>query len=55
MSDAALRRRGEHERLTVRDKPTELRHEARRGDTLLGQIRCRPEPGLCGVWPFDDD
>jgi hypothetical protein len=30
----------------VRDNPAELRYEARRGDTLLGQIRYRTEPGL---------
>jgi predicted GNAT family acetyltransferase len=32
--------------VTVRDNPAELRYEARRGDTLLGQIRYRTEPGL---------
>lgn len=32
--------------VTVRDNPAELRYEVRRGDTLLGQIRYRTEPGL---------
>ena len=32
--------------VTVRDNPAELRYEARRGDSLLGQIRYRTEPGL---------
>lgn len=32
--------------MTVTDDPAELRYEARRGDTMLGQIRYRTEPGL---------
>ena len=32
--------------VTVRDNPAELRYEARRGETLIGQIRYRTEPGL---------
>ena len=32
--------------VTVTDDPAELRYEARRGDTMLGQIRYRTEPGL---------
>ena len=31
--------------LTVRDNPAELRYELRRGDTVLGEIRYRLEPG----------
>jgi predicted GNAT family acetyltransferase len=32
--------------LTVRDNPAELRYELRHGDTLVGEIRYRVEPGI---------
>ena len=41
--------------MTVRDNPAELRYEARRGDTLLGQIRYRTEPGLVVLVHTDVD
>ena len=41
--------------VTVRDNPAELRYEARRGDSLLGQIRYRTEPGLVVLVHTDVD
>jgi predicted GNAT family acetyltransferase len=32
--------------LTVRDNPEELRYELHRGDTIVGEIRYRSEPGM---------